>query len=65
LLAIGNAIEARTGIVSLRQTVGALPRITSQFNRAKKRLMEALDENIDYLNDVERGTLRLLSDDSN
>ncbi|TKT73253.1 hypothetical protein YH63_018510 [Afipia massiliensis] len=57
-----NAIGTRDTMIAFKQTVEALPRITSQFNRAKKRLVEAITENIDYLNDVERGTLKLIFD---
>lgn len=59
-----NCIAARAGVIELRRTVENLPRITSQFNQARRRLLESLDENIEFMNDVERGVLELISDRS-
>jgi hypothetical protein len=55
-----GALGARENVLDYKRIVEALPRITSQFHRARKRLVEALNENIEYLNDVERGILSLL-----
>lgn len=55
-----GSVGARDEIINFRKTVESLPRITSEFQRAKRRLLEAIDENIGFLNNVESGILELM-----
>lgn len=50
-----SALEARIPIAGYRASVEALPRITIQFNQAKKLLIDALDECMQLLDQTEHG----------
>jgi hypothetical protein len=47
--------QARVAALSFRNTVESIPRITIQFNKAKKWLLEAVDESLRLFDRAEKG----------
>ena len=51
--------ESRNSTTQFREAVQNLPRITIQFNQAKKLLIDALDECLQMLDETERGIYKI------
>ncbi|PIT03285.1 hypothetical protein TSA1_22875 [Bradyrhizobium nitroreducens] len=58
-LMLNTVIENRTSIAGFRTAVVNIPRITIQFNQAKKLLLDAIDECQVFFDEVERGIFEI------
>ena len=50
-----SLVESRTSVAGFRSAVANIPRITIQFNQAKRLLLHAIDECQAFFDEVERG----------
>jgi hypothetical protein len=57
---LSKAQESRFAISSYRETIASFPRITIQFNQARRQLLDALDENLAFSNETEVGIARFI-----
>ncbi|MHC4042451.1 hypothetical protein [Bradyrhizobium sp. 23AC] len=56
---LNTVIENRTSVAGFRTAVVNIPRITIQFNQAKKLLLDAIDECQTFFDEVERGIFEI------
>jgi hypothetical protein len=52
---LNSLVESRSSVVGFRNAVANIPRITVQFNQAKRLLLHAIDECLAFFDEVERG----------
>jgi hypothetical protein len=59
---LSNVQEARLAITSYRETIASMPRMTIQLNQARRQFLDALDENLAFVNETEAAIVRFVTD---
>lgn len=53
-------IETKMNVLSYLEVIHSFPRITIQFNKARRRLIEGIEESLKMINEFESGIDRVL-----
>jgi hypothetical protein len=53
--------KVRESVTSFKKTIGGIPRVTIQFNQAKKLLLDALDDCTTVFDETEKALLRIVT----